>query len=163
MQVANGSLISVYCDLSLLSCSQIVLVNSSAPSGYFTIQAPNGSPISVYCDMEGSNCDDKGGWMRVGYVNISEPGATCPPCLTQQQYNNVDHDMCGLPNSCAFSHTFFSTQGVGYSNVYGQLRGYQYQSPDAFMAIIMSLVMLMVFLLHMVVVHIDIFGHMQVV
>ena len=31
--------------------------------------------------MEGSNCDGKGGWMRVAYLNMSEPGATCPPGL----------------------------------------------------------------------------------
>ena len=131
MQVANGSLI-VYCDLSLLSYSQIVLVNSSAPSSYYTLQAPDGFLISVCCDMEGNNCDDKGGWMRVDYINMSESGATCPPSLTQQQYNNIDHDVCGLPNSGVFSHTFLSTQGIGYSKVCGQLRGYQYQSPDAF-------------------------------
>ena len=132
MRTSNGSLISVYCDLSFLSCSQIVHVNSSAPSGYYTIQAPNSSLISVYCDMEGSNCDGKGGWMRVGYINMSESGATCPPGLTQQQYNNNDHHVCGHPNSGVFSHTFFSTQGIGYSKVCGQLREYQYRSPDVF-------------------------------
>ena len=34
--------------------------------------------------MEGSNCDGKGGWMRVGNIKMSESGATCPPGLTQQ-------------------------------------------------------------------------------
>ena len=48
--------------------------------------------------MEGSNCNGKGGWMRMGYLNISEPGATCPPGLTQQQYNNIDHDVYAHPN-----------------------------------------------------------------
>ena len=76
--------------------------------------------------MEGSNCDGKGGWMRVGYINKSESGATCPPGLTLQQYNNIDHDVCGLPNSRVFSHTFFSTQEIGCSKVCGQRRGYQY-------------------------------------
>ena len=132
MRAPNGSLISVYCDISFFNCSHILNEYSFAPSGYYTIQAPNGSLISVYCDMEGNNCDDKGGWMRVGYINMSESGATCPPGLTQQQYNNIDHDVCGLPNSGKFSHTFFSTQGIGYSKVCGQLRGYQYRSPDAF-------------------------------
>ena len=47
MRTANGSLISMYCDLSFLYCSQILHVYSSAPSGYYTIQAPNGSLISL--------------------------------------------------------------------------------------------------------------------
>ena len=40
--------------------------------------------------------------------------------------------MCGILNSGVFSHTFFSTQGNHYSKVCGQLRGYQYHSPDGF-------------------------------
>ena len=136
---SNGTIMSVYCDiveyingLSLSNCSHIYNGYSSAPSGYYTIRAPNGSLISVYCDMEGSKCDGKGGWMRIGYLNMSEPGATCPPGLTQRQYNNIDHDVCGLPNSGVFSRTFFSTQGIHYNKVCSQLRGYQYGTPDAF-------------------------------
>ena len=134
MRAPNGSLISVYCDLSFRNCSQILHVYSSAPSGYYTIQAPNGSLISVYCDMEGSNCDGKGGWMRVGYLNMSEPGATCPPGLTLHQYNNIDHGLCGQPTSLSGNQTsvYFSTYGVVYNKVCGQVIGYQYGSPDGF-------------------------------
>ena len=96
------------------------------------IQASNGSHILVYCDMEGSNCDGKGGWMRVGYLNMSEPYAICPHYLTQRQYNNIDHDVCGRPNSGMSAHTFSSTKRINYNKVCGQLRGYQYQSPDGF-------------------------------
>ena len=70
--------------------------------------------------------------MRVGYLNMSEPNATCLSNLTQRRYNNIDHDLWGLLNSGVFSHTFFSTQGFYYSNVFGQIRGYQYRSLDAF-------------------------------
>ena len=132
MRAANGSLISVHCKFTFYNCSLLLHAYSSAPSGYYTLQAPNGSLISVYCDMEGSNCDCKGGWMRVGYLNMSEPGANCLPGLTQQQYNNIDHDVCGLPDSGTFSHTFFSTQGIHYNKVCGQLSGYQYRAPDGF-------------------------------
>ena len=131
--------LSVYCDivdyingLNLSDCYEIYQNRSFVPSGYYNIQGPNGLLISVYCDMEGSNCDGKGGWMRVAYLNMSEPNATCPPGLTKRQYNNIDHGVCGLPNSGVFSHTFFSTQGIHYNKVCGQLRGYQYHSPDGF-------------------------------
>ena len=134
IQAPNGSLISIYCDLSFHNCSQILHVYSSAPSDYHTIQASNGSLISVYCDMEGSNCDGKGGWMRVGYLNMSEPNATCPPELTLHQYNNIDHGLCSRPVSSSGSSAsvFFSTYGVIYNKVCGQVRGYQYGSPDGF-------------------------------
>ena len=84
---------------------------SFTPSGCYTIQAPNGSLISVCCDMEGSNCDGKGGWMRVGYLNTNEPNAICPPGLTIKQYNNIGYSLCGRPVSPVGSKTsvFFST------------------------------------------------------
>ena len=133
--VIKGS--SVYCDIvdyingfNFSDCYEIFENRSSAPSGYYKIQSPNGSLISVYCDMEGSNCDGKGGWMRVAYLNMSEPNAICPPGVRQRQYNNIDHHVCGL--SDALTHAFFSTQGIYYNKVCGQLRGYQYQAPDVF-------------------------------
>ena len=123
--VIGGS--SVYCDimdyiseLNFSDCYKIFQNRSFVSSGYYKIQAPNGSLISVYCDMEGSNCDSKGGWMRVAYLNMSEPNAKCPPGVRQRQYNSIDHDVCGL--SDALTHAFFFTQGIYYNNVCGQLK-----------------------------------------
>ena len=82
--------------------------------------------------MEGSNCDGKGGWMRVGYLNMSEPNATCPPGLTLQQYNNIDHGVCGVSDYSTFASISFLSGGNNYSEVCGQIRGYQYKSPDGF-------------------------------
>ena len=45
----------------------------------------------------------KGGWTRVGYLNMSESGATCPLGLTKRQYNNIDHGVCGRTNSSGAS------------------------------------------------------------
>ena len=92
-------------------CLEILQENNMAPSGFYKIRAINGSLISVYCDMEGSNCDGVGGWMRVGYLNMSEPGATCPPGLTLRQFNNIDHGVCGRPMS---SSTFYLAHGLYY-------------------------------------------------
>ena len=84
--------------------------------------------------MKGTHCDGKGGWTRVAYLNMTESGATCPPGLTLQQYNNMDHGVCGRQNlsSGSCSSTTFSTLGLNYYKVCGQVRGYQYNSPDAF-------------------------------
>ena len=132
----NGSYISQYCDivkfinsLSLSNCSQI-FEYSSAPSGYYTIQAPNGSCISVYCDMEGDNCDGKGGWMRVGYLNMSEPNATCPPGLSTYKFPKINYSLCDRVHSRSSrcDSAYFSTFGLSYSHVCGFIRGYQYGS-----------------------------------
>ena len=84
--------------------------------------------------MNGTHCDGKGGWTRVAYLNMTESGATCPSGLTLQQYNNIDHGVCGRQNvsSSGCSSTTFSTLGLNYYKVCGQVRGYQYASTDAF-------------------------------
>ena len=84
--------------------------------------------------MNGTHCDGKGGWTRVAYLNMTQSGATCPPGLTQHNYNNINHGLCGRPNpsSAGCSSTTYSTLGLKYYKVCGQLRGYQYHTPDAF-------------------------------
>ena len=65
---------------------------------------------------------------------MTESGATCPPGLTLQQYNNIDHGVCGRPtssSSAGCNSTIFSTLGLKYYKVCGQFRGYQYKGPDA--------------------------------
>ena len=58
--------------------------------------------------MEGVNCDGEGGWTRIGYLNMTEPDATCPDGLVQNSYNGINHDLCGktLPQDQCNS-TFF--------------------------------------------------------
>ena len=85
--------------------------------------------------MNGTHCDGKGGWTRVAYLNMTESGATCPPGLSLQQYNNIDHGLCGRPtssSSAGCNSTIFSTLGIKYYKICGQLRGYHYGTPDAF-------------------------------
>ena len=115
------------------SCLQIHQVYPSATSGYYNILT-NGSIVTVYCDMEGMNCDEEGGWTSVAYLNMTEPGTTCPSGLTQTGYTNINHDVCGQPNpsSAGCDSPFFSTYSLNYTKVCGQVRGYQYFSPDAF-------------------------------
>ena len=89
----NGSILLKYCPFD--SCAFVLEKNSSALSGYYTMQTSNGSRLTVYCDMEGNNCDGKGGWMRISYLNMSEPDTVCPTGLMLKQYTNIDHDLCG--------------------------------------------------------------------
>ena len=113
------------------SCQEILRCFPSAPSGYYQIHAPNGSLVQVYCDMEGTNCGGQGGWTRVAYVNMSQSGATCPQGLTEQTFSGLT--LCGR-STTGCQGTWVSTLGLNYSRVCGQLRGYQYGTPDSFTA-----------------------------
>ena len=119
-----------------VSCSDILITNPDATSGYYNLIITNGSIISIYCDMEGNNCGE-GGWTRIGFVNMSEPGTTCPTGLTEGQYDNIT--LCGLNHTAldgtydpVCNSTFFSTYGLNYSKVCGQVRGYQYGYAEGF-------------------------------
>ena len=116
------------------SCVDIYKANPDAKSGYYNIILTNGSIVTVYCDMVGINCDEEGGWTRVAYLNMTEPGTTCPSGLHQTGYNNLNHDVCGrpTPSSAGCDSTFFSTYSINYTRICGQVRGYQFASPDAF-------------------------------
>ena len=116
------------------ACADIYKANPDVISGYYNIILTNGSIVTVYCDMEGINCDEEGGWTRVAYLNMTEPGTTCPSGLTQTGYINITHDVCGRPNpsSAGCNSTFFSTYSLNYTKVCGKVRGYDYRSPDAF-------------------------------
>ena len=111
------------------SCQEILHCFPSAPSGYYQICVPNGSLVQVYCDMEGTNCGGEGGWTRVAYVNMTQSGATCPQGLTQTTLSGLT--VCGR-NGPGCQSTVFFTLGLNYSQVCGQLRGYQYGTPNAF-------------------------------
>ena len=79
--------------------------------------------------MEGNNCDGKGGWISVGYLNMTDPGATCPLGMTLQQFNNIGHGLCGRPTSAS---VFYSSRGYHYNKICGQIKTYQFGTPDGF-------------------------------
>ena len=112
------------------SCSEVLESFPNATSGYYNITHSNGSIVSVYCDMEGSNCDGNGGWMRVAYINMTQPDATCPQGMERYQYG--EKSFCYKPPSLGngYSSTFFSVIGLNYTEVCGQVRGYQYGFVD---------------------------------
>ena len=133
----NASPVHVCCDMErtnkcpsqIRSCQDILSCSPSAPSGYHEIHVLNGSLVQVYCDMEGTNCGGEGGWTRVAYVNMSQSGATCPQGLTQTTLSGLT--LCGR-NGSGCQSTVLSTLGLNYSQVCGQLRGYQRGIPVAF-------------------------------
>ena len=116
--------------IEFYSCSEVLENIPNAASGYYNISQSNGSIVSVYCDMEGNNCDGNGGWMRIGYINMTEPGATCPQGL--YNYTLGNKTLCDKSHALGYgcSATFFSAIGLNYTKVCGQARGYQLGTTD---------------------------------
>ena len=113
------------------SCKSIYNADPLSSSGYYNITIANGSVVQVYCDMEGTNCGGEGGWTRVTYINMTQAGATCPVGLKEWSFNNKSY--CGNTDQSGCIGTMFPTL-VEYSRVCGQLRGYQYYAPAAFIS-----------------------------
>ena len=111
------------------SCREIFQCNPSAHSGYYWLKSTTTETREVYCAMDTTYCNITGGWMRLVYFNMSEPGASCPASLQQI---NTPAKLCGRLTSPGCSGVTYPTEGIRYSKVCGQARGYQYYSTDAF-------------------------------
>ena len=113
------------------SCKSAYDTNPSAPSGYYQVRATNGSDLQVYCDMEGVNCGGEGGWTRVVFVDMTEPGAACPQGLNQTMFNGAPY--CGRFASTGPGCVSAVVDNIiSYQQVCGRVLGYQQNSPDAF-------------------------------
>ena len=77
------SLSGQYSNLPAASCSQILLLNPSSPSGHYWIKSSNGSAVHVYCDMTRSCGNITGGWMRVASLDMRNNSSQCPSALRQ--------------------------------------------------------------------------------
>ena len=113
------------------SCRDITDCNPLAPSGMYWLQSPN-IVKKVFCDLETHHCGTTG-WVRLAYLNMTEPGASCPTSLRQI---NTPAKLCGRHTAPGCSGVTYSVDGIRYSKVCGQARGYQYYSPDAFKQVV---------------------------
>ena len=116
----------------LHSCEEIKSKWPDSSSDYYTIVDTNGRRRHVYCEME-QVCGSSG-WMRVAYLNMTDPSEECPRGFRLYNANGVR--ACGKPASSSGgcqSSVQFQSYGVPYSEVCGRVTGYQYNSPDAFL------------------------------
>ena len=115
------------------SCQEIHQGNPNAPSGNYWLRSGGRCPIvkatAQYCDMSRTHGGIKGGWMQVAYWNMADAGTRCPLPL---QETNPRKRMCIKSEPTGCTSVVYSTQGVSYSRICGRVRGYSYNSPDAF-------------------------------
>ena len=130
--MVHANITDLYPPSSLLHfCEEINTNWPDSPSDYYIIADTNGHPRHIYCHME-SLCNSSGGWMRVAYLNMSDPTEECPPGF--RLYNQNGIKACGRPtslpvNSC--QSVKFLSYSISYSQICGQVIGYQYAHTDA--------------------------------
>ena len=111
---------------NITSCSDLKTQLPNSTNGFYTI---NGQ--SVYCYMDGQLCGSGGGWTRLAYLDMSDSTQNCPSGLRLYQSGGVR--ACGRPISfsagCASIQ--FPSNGISYTQICGQVIGYQYGGPDA--------------------------------
>ena len=105
------------------------------PSGLYDIQLRDGRTVEVYCDMEGLNCGNEGGWTRLAYINMTNPMHSCPSGF--HLISAFGLRFCD-PQITGCGSTNFSSMGLRYQQVCGQLQGYQAGHPTAFSPYISS-------------------------
>ena len=113
------------------SCKQIIDENPSAVSGDYWVQKCDGSVVQVYCDMSSRCCNSTAGWMRVAYLNMTDPQQQCPHGL-RLAAPPATKRACEKKRGRSCVSYFFSTHGIPYSQVCGRVIAYQDGTPDGF-------------------------------
>ena len=114
------------------SCKELYQCNPATPSGYYNITTPQGVQ-RVYCQMNTFNCGNiTGGWTRVAFIDMTDPGHSCPPELTPETQSSIR--MCRSSRSRGGCTTFinYPVHGIAYKNICGRALGYHYGSNEAF-------------------------------
>ena len=111
-------------------------IPQECPSGEYWILDGTSTAIQVYCDtnLRNCSCNAAGGWMRVAYLDMTDPTQTCPDAFTLVTRTEPPLRTCGrlLPASAACSSAIYQTYGVEYTSVCGQIVGYQFSFTSAF-------------------------------
>ena len=124
-------------DNSAISCSHVLQLNSSSPSGHYWIRSSNGSAVHVYCDMTRSCGGVTGGWMRVASLDMRDNSSQCPIGLRLGTPRNCTPELriCEIGTNSQTgkcSSNNYTSHGLQYSQVCGMIRAYQYRTPNAF-------------------------------
>ena len=70
-------------------------------------------------------------WRRIANLNMTQPSARCPLNLTEHSNSSTGQRACGRSSGPGCSSVIFTSQG-NYSQVCGQIAGYELGSMDSF-------------------------------
>ena len=104
----------------------------SSHSGYYWVSNSNDSPTLVYCTMSCGTLT--GGWMRVGFLDMTNSNYQCPSGLMERIYIDSPDIRTCVRNEASggCSSVELSTANIQYSTVCGRITAYQVGSPDDF-------------------------------
>ena len=109
------------------SCAALL---PTTPSGYYWVSASNGSAVHVYCEMTRSCGGVTGGWVRVGYLDMTNSSHQCPSGFTEHNDSNIR--TCRRTDTSNGCVSVMMDVPYQYSRVCGRVRAYQVGDTDAF-------------------------------
>ena len=102
----------------------------TTPSGYYWVSASNGSAVRVYCDMTRSCGGVTGGWVRVGYLDMTDSSHQCPSGFTEHNDSNIR--TCRREDTSGGCGSVMMDVPYQYSRVCGRVKAYQVGTTNAF-------------------------------
>ena len=112
------------------SCAVLQALSPTPSSGYYWVLASNGSAVRVYCDMTRSCGGVTGGWVRVGYLDMTNSSHQCPSGFTEHNDSNIR--TCRRTDTSAGCGSVMMDVPYQYSRVCGRVRAYQIGTTNAF-------------------------------
>ena len=122
-----GMFAGVFPEQPASSCAALL---PTTPSGYYWVSASNGSAVRVYCDMTRSCGGVTGGWVRVGYLDMTNSSHQCPSGFTEHSDSNIR--TCRRTGTSAGCGSVMMDVPYQYSRVCARVRAYQVGTTNAF-------------------------------
>ena len=129
-QLEHRTELLINSSVRLFSCAVLLALSPAPSSGYYLVLASNGSAVRVYCDMTRSCGGVTGGWVRVGYLNMTNSSHQCPSGFTEHSDSNIR--TCRRNDTSAGCGSVMMDVPYQYSRVCGRVRAYQVGTTNAF-------------------------------
>ena len=112
------------------SCADIY---QGHPSGYYWLNVAN-EPQLVYCSLNENHCcgESDGKWMRIAYLNMSDPSAQCPDGWRERQSPIRTCRRQFNTGNTSINSVNYTSYGIPYSRVCGRIIAYQFGTSEGF-------------------------------
>ena len=119
----------VYRHFPASSCADIYPVH---PSGYYWLNTTNG-PHLIYCSLNENRCcnESDGKWMRIAYLNMSDPSTRCPDGWREVQ---SPIRTCRRQINASINSVNYTSYGIPYSRICGRIIAHQFGTPEGFLS-----------------------------
>ena len=123
----HKDLLGLFPSFPAASCSALP---PSSPSGYYWVSTSNGSSALVYCTMSCGTLT--GGWMRVGFLDMTNSSHQCPSGFMERNDSPNIRTCVRNEASGGCTSVELSTVNIQYSTVCGRITGYHIGTVNGF-------------------------------